>query len=238
MMPPSAAILPLNFVYADHVNDNLQQQARALLAQWMSENEGNYEVRPLSDVAETNPDTYSPKDTWKYVNYLDTSSITDGIISEVQHIDPSTEKLPSRARRIISANDVVFSTVRPNQRHFGIICEPMSNMLASTGFAVVRSKHPYVSNELLYLCLTENSFVEKMQQLAEQSTSTFPSIKPSDLGTCEIPCPINQCLSDALKSMFMCIASNQRENGSLAALRDTLLPKLISGEIDVSDIQL
>lgn len=220
------------------INDNLQQQARALLVQWMSENEGNYEVCPLSDVAETNPDTYSPKDAWEYVNYLDTSSITDGIISEVQHIDPSTEKLPSRARRIISANDVVFSTVRPNQRHFGIICEPWSNMLASTGFAVVRSKHPYVSNELLYLCLTENSFVEKMQQLAEQSTSTFPSIKPSDLGTCEIPCPINQCLSDVLKSMFVCIASNQRENGSLAALRDTLLPKLMSGEIDVSDIQL
>lgn len=218
------------------INDNLQQQARVLLAQWMAENEGNYEICSLSNVAETNPDTYSPKDAWEYVNYLDTSSITDGIISEVQHIDPSTEKLPSRARRIISANDVVFSTVRPNQRHFGIICEPISNMLASTGFAVIRSKHPNVSNEVLYLCLTESGFVEKMQQLAEQSTSTFPSIKPSDLGTCEIPCPVDQCLSDTLKAMFACIASNQRENSSLATLRDTLLPKLLAGEIDVSAI--
>ena len=185
-----------------------------------------------------NPDTYSPKDAWEYVNYLDTSSITDGIISEVQHIDPSTEKLPSRARRIIAANDVVFSTVRPNQHHFGIIVNPVENMLASTGFAVVRSHRPSVSNELLYLCLTENNFIEKMQQLAEQSTSTFPSIKPSDLGSCEIPCPIDQDLSDALTTLFTSMASNQTENSSLSALRDTLLPKLMSGEIDVSSIQL
>lgn len=220
------------------VNDNLHQQARTLLTQWQIKHKGEYDFSLLSDVAVINPDTYSPKDAWEYVNYLDTSSITDGIISEVQCIKPLTEKLPSRARRIISANDVVFSTVRPNQHHFGIITEPLENMLASTGFAVIRSRHPLISNELLYLCLTENSFIEKMQQLAEQSTSTFPSIKPSDLGVCKIPCPIDQDLSDALNTLFACITANQRENTSLSALRDTLLPKLMSGEIDVSGIQL
>lgn len=222
----------------EKVNDNLHQQARTLLTQWQIKHEGEYDFSLLSDVAVINPDTYSPKDAWEYVNYLDTSSITDGIISEVQCIKPLTEKLPSRARRIISANDVVFSTVRPNQHHFGIITEPLENMLASTGFAVIRSRHPLISNELLYLCLTENSFIEKMQQLAEQSTSTFPSIKPSDLGVCKIPCPIDQDLSDALNTLFACITANQRENTSLSALRDTLLPKLMSGEIDVSGIQL
>lgn len=222
----------------ERINVNLHQQARTLLTQWQIKHEGEYDFSLLSDVAVINPDTYSPKDAWEYVNYLDTSSITGGIISEVQCIKPLTEKLPSRARRIISANDVVFSTVRPNQHHFGIITEPLENMLASTGFAVIRSRHPLISNELLYLCLTENSFIEKMQQLAEQSTSTFPSIKPSDLGVCKIPCPIDQDLSDALNTLFACITANQRENTSLSALRDTLLPKLMSGEIDVSGIQL
>ncbi len=213
------------------INENLEQQARALLTQWLIENDGIYEFSLLSEVAVINPDTYSPKDAWEYVNYLDTSNITDGIISEIQHIKPSTEKLPSRARRIISTNDVVFSTVRPNQRHFGIISEPLDNMLASTGFAVVRSNHPSVSSELLYLCLTEDSFIEKMQQLAEQSTSTFPSIKPSDLGSCEIPYPISQDLTETLRAVFICIANNQKENRALAKLRDNLLPKLMSGEL-------
>ena len=218
------------------INENLEQQARALLAQWLIENDGTYEFSLLSEVAIINPDTYSPKDAWEFVNYLDTSSITNGITSEVQHIKPSTEKLPSRARRIIAPNDVVFSTVRPNQRHFGIISSPLDNMLASTGFAVVRSNHPSVSNELLYLCLTEDSFVEKMQQLAEQSTSTFPSIKPTDLGCCEIPYPISADLAEVLKAAFVHISINQNENRTLAELRDALLPKLMNGEIDANGI--
>ena len=80
-----------------------------------------------------------------------------------------------------------------------------------------------------------------MQQLAEQSTSTFPSIKPSDLGVCEIPCPkdgSSSNLTEMLRNMFALVAANQRENESLAELRDSLLPKLMSGEIDVSDIQI
>lgn len=218
------------------INENLERQARALLTQWLIENDGSYEVSLLSDVAIINPDTYSPKDAWEYVNYLDTSSITDGIISEVQHIKPLTEKLPSRARRILAANDVVFSTVRPNQRHFGIINDPLDHMLASTGFAVIRSKHPCVSNELLYLRLTEDSFIEKMQQLAEQSTSTFPSIKPADLGSCEIPCFISPDLTKILKTVFVHISVNQNENRTLSELRNTLLPKLMSGEIELQNM--
>ena len=223
------------------VNDNLYAQAKATTKQWISKSTGDYELLPLSDIASINPDTYSPKETWKYVNYLDTSSITEGCIAEIQHITPSSEKLPSRARRKIAPNDIVFSTVRPNQRHYGIISEPLPNMLGSTGFAVIRSKNPLVCNELIYLCLTENEFIEKMQQLAEQSTSTFPSIKPSDLGVCEIPCPKDQSstsFTETLKSLFALIAANQRENISLSEIRDVLLPKLMSGGIDVSDIQL
>lgn len=225
----------------DRINDNLYAQAKATTKQWISKSTGDYELLPLSNIASINPDTYSPKETWKYVNYLDTSSITEGCIAEIQHITPSSEKLPSRARRKIAPNDIVFSTVRPNQRHYGIISEPLPNMLGSTGFAVIRSKNPLVCNELIYLCLTENEFIEKMQQLAEQSTSTFPAIKPSDLGVCEIPCPKDQSstsFTETLKSLFALIAANQRENISLSEIRDVLLPKLMSGEIDVSDIQL
>lgn len=223
------------------INDNLYAQAKAIKKQWIAKSKDRYELLPLIEVAAINPDTYSPKEAWEYVNYLDTSNITDGFIADIQHIVPSSEKLPSRARRKVAAGDVLFSTVRPNQNHFGIISDPLPNMLASTGFAAIRSKNPLVCNELIYLCLTEWDFIEKMQQLAEQSTSTFPSIKPSDLGTCQIPCPKDEssdAFTDTLKSLFALIAANFRENSSLATMRETLLPKLMSGEIDVSAGQL
>lgn len=220
-------------VLNNKINDNLEQQARLTLNWWMGEHSREYKSLPLSDIATVNDSVYSPKEQWHFVNYLDTSSITDGIITELQHIVPAIDKLPSRARRKIVTNDIVFSTVRPNQHHFGIIKQPVSNMLVSTGFAVIRSKTKEICNELIYLRLTEDSFIESMQQIAEQSTSTFPSIKPSDLYQCEIPCPIDDKLTILLENVFSIIAINQKENLGLSQLRDALLPKLMNGEIEI-----
>lgn len=53
----------------------------------------------LGDICTTNKDSYSSKDNWKIVNYLDTGSITENKITELQYIDIETDKLPSRARQ-------------------------------------------------------------------------------------------------------------------------------------------
>ena len=219
-----------------HINENLLQQARALFRKWFSiTSSGLYK---LSDIADINPETYSPKENWSFVNYLDTSNITSGTINEVQYIIPSEEKLPSRARRILRKDDVVFSTVRPNQLHYGIISNPKPNMLGSTGFAVIRSKYETMPNEIIYLALTESAFVEQMQQLAEQSVSTFPSIRPADLDACVLPEPKedDNNFMETIKSIFNAVAINNEENQRLATLRDTLLPRLMSGELDVSSL--
>lgn len=225
----------------NEINKNLEQQAQALSDKWVAEHLDCITMRPLTEVAEINPDTYSPKDKWAFVNYLDTSSITNGVMSDIQLINPDTEKLPSRARRIIKANDIVYSTVRPNQLHFGIISNPLDNMLASTGFAVIRSKYDYISSPYIYHFLTSPDFIEKMQQLAEQSTSTFPSVKPSDIGTCLIPYADETEMldvTDKINGMYALVSANHQENKRLAVLRDTLLPKLMNGEIDVSAVKI
>lgn len=223
------------------INENLEQQAQALSDKWVSEHMDCITMFPLAEIAEINPETYSPKDKWAFVYYLDTSSITNGVVSEVQLISPDIEKLPSRARRIVKANDIVYSTVRPNQLHFGIISNPLENMLVSTGFSVIRSKYAYISSPYIYHFLTSPDFIEKMQQLAEQSTSTFPSVKPSDIGTCLIPCADETemtDITDKINDMYTMVSANQQENKRLADLRDTLLPKLMNGEIDVSQVKI
>lgn len=223
------------------INENLEQQMGALCEKWASEHLASITMLPLAEISEINSDTYSSKDKWEYINYLDTSSITNGVMSEIQMIRPNEEKLPSRARRIIKAGDIVYSTVRPNQLHFGIISNPLKNMLASTGFAVIRSKYSYISSPYIYHFLTSPDFIEKMQQLAEQSASTFPSVKPSDIGTCLIPCADSekmQSITETIKDIYEMVSANYQENQRLAALRDTLLPKLMNGEIDISKVQI
>ena len=200
------------------INENLKRQAREYLNHWMIENSDSYALCLLSDIAQINPEQYSNRDGWQFINYLDTGNITEGLISEIQRIEVGVDKIPSRAKRKVVAKDIIYSTVRPNQHHYGIITNPVSNMLVSTGFAVIRSSCPSICNELIYLLLTEEKFTEQIQQVAEQSTTAYPSIKPSDLGACLVPKPSENAgdiLSKALGAYFSMISLNQEENRKL-----------------------
>lgn len=71
--------------------------------------------------------------------------------------------------------------------------------------------------------------------------STQPLITQTDLKNTEIVVPTNKILTDYEKdigALMNLYESNQRENTRLAQLRDTLLPKLMSGEIDVSKVNI
>ena len=143
----------------------------------------------LGDCVVVNDDTYSPKESWPFINYLDTGSITMNRIAEIQQLDAAVDKVPSRARRKVRPGDIVYSMVRPNQRHFGIIKEPPENFLASTGFAVLRGKEGIADTGFLYWYLAQDHIVEQLHIIAEHSTSAYPSIRPADLEQLELRLP-------------------------------------------------
>jgi type I restriction enzyme S subunit len=81
----------------------------------------DWQIKKISDICKTNRQSYSLSENWSFVNYLDTGNITENRIGEIQNIVIGTDKLPSRARRKVAIDDIVYSTVRPNQRHYGIV---------------------------------------------------------------------------------------------------------------------
>lgn len=143
----------------------------------------------LGDCCKTNLHTYSEKEKWSLIRYLDTGNITEGRMDEIQSLYPGVDKIPSRARRKVSVGDILFSTVRPNQKHYGIIEVGTDNLLVSTGFTVVTVDTTIADPYFIYYYLTQSSVIESLQAIAEQSTSTYPSIKPSDIEDIELDLP-------------------------------------------------
>lgn len=178
----------------------------------------------LGDACVTNADSYSPKEEWKFVNYLDTGNITDNRTDSIQYIDVENDKLPSRARRKVKKDSIIYSTVRPNQRHFGIIKTQPENFLVSTGFAVIDVDANVLNADFLYYLLTQPTLVETLHAIAEQSTSAYPSIKPSDIEDLEIEVPdlaTQKRIADILGSLDGKIAQN-------AAINENLLQQAIA----------
>ena len=143
----------------------------------------------IGECAVINDSTYSPKEQWPFINYLDTGNITANRVSDIQHLISGRDKIPSRARRKCKPGDIVYSTVRPNQRHFGVLKQIPKNFLASTGFAVLRGKKDIADTDYLYYFLSQDHIVEHLHTIAEHSTSAYPSIKPSDIASVEISLP-------------------------------------------------
>ena len=172
----------------------------------------------LGDVCRTNSDTYSPKEKWDFVNYLDTGNITNNTIDSIQFIELKNMKLPSRAKRKVKTDSIIYSTVRPNQRHFGIIKSQPENFLVSTGFVVIDVDTNVLNADFLYYLLTQNTLVDALQAIAEQSTSAYPAIKPSDIENLEIEIPdlaTQKKISDILSSLDRKIAKNAEINKNL-----------------------
>jgi len=143
----------------------------------------------IGDICSTNTHTYSVSEKWPFVNYLDTGNITENRISEIQCLVTGQDTLPSRARRKVAIDDILYSTVRPNQRHYGIVKEVLPNMLVSTGFAVMTPNKVKADADFLYYYLSQNNIVDCLHAIGEQSVSTYPSIKPSDIEDLEVLLP-------------------------------------------------
>lgn len=172
----------------------------------------------LGSVVRTNTTSYSPKEGWKYVNYLDTGNITENVIDAIQNIDLTNEKLPSRAKRKVQIDSILYSTVRPNQKHFGIIKSIPENFLVSTGFAVIDVIPEKVDADYLYFWLTQNMVVEKLHAIAEQSVSAYPSIKASDIENLEIALPpltVQKTIASILKAISDKMSHNSNINENL-----------------------
>lgn len=143
----------------------------------------------LKDICEINKKTYSVKEKWPVIYYLDTQNINKGQINEVKRYNTEWEKMPSRAKRKVSKNDILYSMVRPNQHHYGIIQSEKENFLVSTGFAVITVNENIADPYFIYYFLTQAQVIEYLQNIAEQSTSTYPAIKPSDIEELAIDLP-------------------------------------------------
>ena len=172
----------------------------------------------LGEIVKTNQSTYSPKENWQFVNYLDTGNITMNKIDEIQYINTAKDKLPSRARRKVKTNSIIYSTVRPNQLHYGIIKEQPDNFLVSTGFTVIDVNYDKAVPDFIYYALTKQEVTEQLQAIAEQSVSAYPSLKPSDIENLELMLPDKKAqerIVDILRSIDEKIKENNAINNNL-----------------------
>lgn len=104
----------------------------------------------------------------------------------------------------------------------------------------INSIIPKEGISVYYIYLLMQTLAETINKLG-QSGSTIVNLNKTQFGKIQVMIPSKRVLQDfdsLCRPLFDTILSNQKENINLSELRDTLLPKFMSGELDVSDIDL
>lgn len=127
------------------------------------------------------------KDSNKSFRYVDVSSVSNTLFK----IETTTEILgaqaPSRARREIKADDVLFATVRPTLKRIALVPKELDGEIASTGYCILRPRPDKVTPRFLYYSLLTDSFIKAMGAL--ERGASYPAIRDTDIFSASIKLP-------------------------------------------------
>jgi type I restriction enzyme S subunit len=141
---------------------------------------------PLCEVAVANPETLGTStDRGLMFGYIDLSSVSGGQISWSTVSDQVFATAPSRARRKVRFGDVLFGTVRPSNRSHGYIPQQSRELVASTGFTILRAITEAAQSRFLFHFVLSDDVASQARRT--EVGSGYPAVNESDVAHFEIP---------------------------------------------------
>ncbi|MGD9617169.1 MAG: restriction endonuclease subunit S [Alphaproteobacteria bacterium] len=188
----------------------------------------------VDEISDLNPESWDRYNRPEFIEYVDLSSTKLGIIEQTQTF--RTEDAPSRAQRVLRPGDTIIGTVRPGNNSYAHVLG--DGLTGSTGFAVLRPRQRAYTG-LVYLCASARSNIEELAQLADGAA--YPAVRPEVVAQTPIALPDNRSLLCAFSAVADPLLSRRHlallNSQPIRAIRDTLLPKLISGELRIADAE-
>lgn len=185
----------------------------------------------LAKVAAINAASLRPASAPAEIGYIDIASVSPGRIDAINRMPFSDA--PGRARRRIQDGSILWSNVRPNRRSFALVLDPTSDTVASTGFTVLDARETTFA--YLYQWVTTDDFVGYL--VGNAQGAAYPAVTGATFERASVLMPPSSLVAryTALAEPMHRLADQlQKSNANLAAARDLLLPRLISGQLSVT----
>ena len=212
------------------VNNNLEQQAQAIYQHMFIDNSrSNWTEGTLNDIADI---TMGQSPSGSSYNENGNGSIFFQGRAEFGFRFPSVRLYTTEPKRIAQTNVTLMSVRAP----VGDLNVAHTDCCIGRGLAAIHSK----SNHQSFILYTMFSLKKQLDVFNGEGT-VFGSINRNSLNDMPILIPSNDVLDEferIVAPMDLIIRNNYDESCRLQDIRDTLLPRLMSGELDVSDLDI
>ena len=225
------------------INKNLEQQAQAIFKAWFIDFEpfdekipANWVVSKLGEIASIKTSSFSPvKNPDAQLEHYSIPAYDE----QKYPVFESAEGVKSN-KYILSKNSVMISKLNPNtKRAWRPMC--LSGLaVSSTEFIIFEAFNP-AYKDFVFSIIDSTAFSDWMCAHTTGSTNSRQRTTPSATLEFQVALPDEKTITDfcaIVTPMYDTISANICENQELAQLRDSILPKLMSGELDVSNLNL
>lgn len=233
------------------INNNLEQQVKALFKSWFidfepfgGEQPSEMQFIPLQNLCKvvtkgTTPTTLGKPFTTSGINFIKAESILDNHsidTAKFAYIDEETNTMLKRS--IMEPNDIVF-TIAGTLGRFALVDESVLPANTNQAVAIIRPDTNKVAASYLYSFFIgnwHNDYYSRRVQQAVQANLSLTTIKSLPIAI--LSNNTMKKYDELVNPLFALMKSNEEENRKLSILRDTLLPKLMSAELDLSEVEI
>lgn len=145
--------------------------------------------------------------------FLNTSDVQDGHV--LNHAETAVSTLPGQAKKRIKRGDILYSEIRPQNKHVARVNFDADNYVVSTKLMVLHPDEKF-SVDFTYLALTAPRTIKDFQTIAESRSGTFPQITFDAIKEYEISIPSDriqqQLIADVLLAYDRKIELNNKIN--------------------------
>ncbi|QMW01036.1 restriction endonuclease subunit S [Spirosoma foliorum] len=138
----------------------------------------DWEVKTLGNVIQKTENINPAQSPDKEFDYIDVSSVDNETFSIVSTSRLTGKEAPSRARKLVRTNDIIFATVRPTLKRIAIIPDKFNGQVCSTGYFVLRANE-YIDYKLIFYFLQTDGFNAEMQKL--QKGASYPAVTDGEV---------------------------------------------------------
>lgn len=195
-----------------------------------------WEEKILGEVLQKTETVDPTKSPNKEFIYIDVSSVNKENLAIENTVLIKGKDAPSRARKLIKTNDVIFATVRPTLRRIAIIPDEFNEQVCSTGYFVLRTKE-HLNNKLVFYFMQTNGFNEQMEKL--QKGASYPAVTDGEVRRQIIHYPKSLIEQEAIVTKIDAFSAEtkkleaiyQQKLTDLEELKKSVLHKAFNGEL-------